>query len=264
MRSILVIALLCVATAQAQPDIARDGNTPDYARDEYKAPDYAREKRWAEEITPGLVVGDAVYLQQKSGHKFLALYAEANPARAAVIVVHGLGVHPDWALIGALRSGLADHNFATLSIQMPVRAADALGEEYPALFPDAAERIAVAIAFLKSKDHQKIALVAHSMGARMSNFFLARTPGNAIAAWIAIGISNGNFMDADKLRAPILDIYGERDFPQVRQNAEARAAVLRKLKGSAQVEVAGADHYFAGSEQSLTAQITRFLDRKFN
>src|SRR5580765_2874984 len=39
-------------------------------------PDYAREKRWADEITPGLVVGDAIYLQQKSGHKFLAIYTE--------------------------------------------------------------------------------------------------------------------------------------------------------------------------------------------
>ncbi len=225
-------------------------------------PDYAREKRWAEEITPTLVVGDAVYLAQKSGHKFLAIYTDVKPARAAVIVVHGLGVHPDWALIGALRSGLADHQYATLSVQMPVLAAGALGEEYPALFPDAAERLQAAVAFLKAKGHRKIALAAHSMGARMSNFFLTGTPDNGIDAWVAIGISSGDFTDAGKLRMPILDIYGERDFPQVRQKAPERETVLKTLKGSAQIEVAGADHYFAGSERELVTRVQQFLDNR--
>ena len=225
-------------------------------------PDYAREKRWAEEITPTLVVGDAVYLAQKSGHKFLTIYTDAKPARAAVIFVHGLGVHPDWALIGALRSGLADHQYATLSVQMPVLAAGALGEEYPALFPDAAERLQAAVAFLKAKGHRKIALAAHSMGARMSNFFLTGTPDNGIDAWVAIGISSGDFTDAGKLRMPILDIYGERDFQQVRQKAPERETVLKTLKGSAQIEVAGADHYFAGSERELVTRVQQFLDNR--
>jgi pimeloyl-ACP methyl ester carboxylesterase len=245
MRLIVLLAMLaCTALAHAQPD-------------------YAREQRWADEITPGLVVGDAIYLQQKSGHKFLALYTEVKNARAAVIVVHGLGVHPDWGLIGALRSGLADHGYATLSVQMPVLAAGALGEEYPALFPDAAERLAVAVAFIKSKGHRNIALASHSMGARMSNFYLAAAPDSGIDAWVAIGISNGEFTDAGKLRMPILDIFGERDLPLVRQRAAARAAILRTIKGSAQIDVAGTDHYFAGSEAELVKQVRQFLDRKF-
>jgi pimeloyl-ACP methyl ester carboxylesterase len=226
----------------------------------HAAPDYAREMRWADEIIPGLVVGDAVYLAQKSGHKFLALYTAVAPPRAAVIVVHGLGVHPDWALIGALRSRLADQGYATLSVQMPVLAATAKGEEYLPLFPDAAERLQAAIAFLKAKGHRKIALAAHSMGSRMSNFFLAGAPDSGIDAWVSIGISSGEFTEPGKLRVPVLDIYGERDFPQVLKQTEARAAVLKKLKGSAQIEVAGADHYFAGSEEELARQVKQFLD----
>ena len=226
------------------------------------APDYAREARWAAEITPTLVVGDAVYLAQKSGHKFLALYTEAKNAHAAVIVVHGLGVHPDWALIGALRNNLPDYGYTTLSVQMPVLGADALGEEYPALFPDAAERLAAAVAFLKSKGHARIALVSHSMGARMSNYFLVAQAESGVAAWIAVGISNGSFADAGKLRLPILDIYGERDFLPVLQKADARAAVLSKLKGSAQIEVQGADHYFTGSEKELVTRVRQFLDQR--
>ncbi len=225
------------------------------------APDYAREKRWADEITPTLVVGDAVYLAQPSGHKFLGLYTEAKKARAAVIVVHGLGIHPDWALIGTLRSALPDHGYTTLSIQMPVLAADANGEDYPALFGDAAERLAAAVAWLKTKGYTKIALASHSMGARMSNHFLVANPASGIAAWIAVGISSGEFTDAARLKLPVLDIYGERDFPQVLQQADARAAVLSKLKGSVQMEVAGSDHYFSGRETELARHVRLFLDR---
>ena len=265
MRFVFLLALLIgPALAQAQPDYARDGNNaPDYARDRNNAPDYAREKRWADEVTPGLVVGDAVYLTQKSGHKFLAVYTEVAQPRAAVITVHGLGLHPDWGLIGALRSGLADNGYATLSVQMPVLEAGALAEEYPPLFPDAADRLRAAVAFLHTRGHRKIALASHSLGSVMSNFFLANTPDPGITAWISIGIVPSAYTQPDKLRVPILDIYGERDFASVLQRATARAAVLKTLKGSAQIEVAGADHYFAGSERELVKQARQFLDQKF-
>ncbi len=46
-------------------------------------------------------------------------------AAGGVVVVHGLGVHPDWGLIGGLRTGLADAGYVTLSVQMPVLAATA-------------------------------------------------------------------------------------------------------------------------------------------
>ena len=36
--------------------------------------DYAREKKWADEITPGIVVGDPVYLEGRAGHKFLTIH----------------------------------------------------------------------------------------------------------------------------------------------------------------------------------------------
>ena len=222
--------------------------------------DYSREKRWAVEITPGLVVGDAVYLAQKSGHKFLAIYSAAPQPHAAVITVHGSGVHPDWALIGVLRSQLADHGYTTLSVQMPVLAADAKADAYLPLFPDAAERLHAAVAFLKTKGHRNIAIASHSLGARMSNLFLAGTPDHGVGAWISIGITTGEFIEPDKLRMPVLDIYGERDFPQVLKLAEARAEVLKTLKGSAQIEVAGADHFFAGHESELVRQVKQFLD----
>ncbi len=221
-------------------------------------PDYAREKRWADEITPAILVGDAVYLTLKSGHKYLAIHAPNNQPRAGVIVVHGMGVHPDWNLINALRSQLAEQGYTTLSVQMPVLAADAKGEQYPALFPEAAERLQAAVVYLREKGHGKIAIVSHSMGARMANHFLVN--GGAIDAWVAVGISTGVYARAETFKAPVLDIYGEKDFPVVLQQAAVRADAIKRVRGSGQISVAGADHYFNGAEAELVRHVKRFLD----
>lgn len=102
------------------------------------AADYTREKKWADEVVPGVVVGDPVYLEQANGHKFLTLYTPVKDARAALVIVHGLGIHPDWGLIGVLRSQLPDHGYTTLSVQMPVLDNAAKAAAYTATFPEAA------------------------------------------------------------------------------------------------------------------------------
>jgi pimeloyl-ACP methyl ester carboxylesterase len=224
--------------------------------------DYAREQRWAQEITPAILVGEPVYLSLASGHKFLAIYENPAKPKAAVIVVHGAGVHPDWGLINILRSKLPESGYATLSVQMPVLAADAKAEQYPPTFPEASERLRVAVEFLRTKGHKRIAIAAHSLGASMSNHFLVNDPKPGIAAWASLGIvGNGEFEQPQRLAIPILDLYGERDYPQVLAAADARAAVLRRIKGSAQIQIEGADHFFNGKETEMVRWVKEFLDR---
>src|SRR5215510_2779506 len=134
--------------------------------------DYLREKRLADEIAPGIVVGDSVWLELKLGRKFLAIYTPNPKAASGVVLAHGLGLHPDWGLIGVLRSQLSEQGYATLSIQMPVLAAGVKADRYAPLFPEAAERLAVAVAWLRGQGLKKVAVVSHSMGARMTNHFL--------------------------------------------------------------------------------------------
>jgi hypothetical protein len=43
--------------------------------------DYARERRWADEIAPAVVVGDPVELELKSRRKFLAIYTPGSESR---------------------------------------------------------------------------------------------------------------------------------------------------------------------------------------
>src|SRR5437867_1823046 len=139
--------------------------------------DYAREKKWAGEITPGIVVGDPVFLEGRAGHKFLTIYTVAPHAKAGLVIVHGIGVHPDWGLIGGLRSALADHGYTTLSVQMPVLAQEAKPEEYRSTFGEAGERLKIAVGFLRAKGDNKVAILSHSMGSRMTHHYLTRTPG---------------------------------------------------------------------------------------
>ena len=222
--------------------------------------DYAREKRWSDEIVPAILVGEPVTLELGSGRRFLGIYAAARKDVPGVVVVHGAGLHPDWGLNGILRSRLADEGYATLGVQMPVLGADARGEQYTPLLPEAAERLAVAVDFLRRRGHAKVAIVAHSVGARMTQHFLDNMAGRPVDAWVAIGITT--MYSTRSAGPPTLDLYGGDDFPAVRDNAVERAERLRRVRGSAQIEVPGADHFFTGHESTLVRHVKLFLDQK--
>lgn len=220
--------------------------------------DYAREKRWADEITPAILVGDPVYLALPSGQRFLAIYTPSPKARAGVIVVHGIGVHPDWGLINTLRSELPERGYSTLSVQMPVLAADARPDAYAPLFPEAGERLRAAVEFLRARGERSIAIVSHSLGSRMVDGFLAGKPGG-VDAWVSIGLT-GSYSRPAALTMPVLDVYGERDLPGVLNAAEARAAAL---PGARRTKVAGADHFYDGRGAELLEVVRGFLDGQF-
>lgn len=223
------------------------------------AQDYAREKRWEAEVKGNLVVGDAVKLKLASGHAFLALYTPVQNAKTGVVLVHGIGVHPDHGVIGILRSALADLGYATLSIQMPVQASDAGAEAYtPAVFAEAVERIAAAGGWMRARGPADLVLLSHSLGSRMSLAYWNRTQDPAYAAWVCLGIPS-DFAGAAGLRTPILDVVGEFDLPAVRAAAERRARALEPIPGSRQVVIAGADHFFNGRETQLAAAIDAFI-----
>lgn len=225
-------------------------------------PDYAREKRWANEVVPYLVVGDALYLAQKNGHRFLGLYTEAADARMGLVVVHGAGVHPDHGLIGTLRRRLPEHGYATLSVQMPVLGVEARGEAYAALFPEAVERLQLAVDSLRSRGFRRIGIVSHSLGTRMSHAYLIGNPAT-VAAWAALGAGTGPgpTLTYDGIRVPVLDLYGAHELPAVLAGAAARRSSLPAGGDSRQVVIAGTDHFFAGREEDMVAAVRAFLDR---
>jgi alpha/beta superfamily hydrolase len=221
---------------------------------------YAREDRWASEIVPAVVVGEPVYLATPERPRVLALYTEVARAKVGIVLFHGAGAHPDWGVIGALRARLADAGFATLAIQMPVLDADAPGAAYAELFPEAGDRIAAGIAFLRGRGIAAVAIVAHSMGAAMANAYLAQSGVAKIDAWVPIGMQ----VDfAAPPREPVLDVMAEHDLVEVFKAAPSRSMKLPHDACSRQITFAGADHYFGGSEAALAVALAPFLARAF-
>ena len=97
-------------------------------------PDYARETRLANQIVDMILDGDPVWLEADA-HEFLSIYTEADEPRAAVLILHGRGFHPDWAdAVNPLRVGLVEHGYSTLSLQMPVLDKEAKYYDYVPIF----------------------------------------------------------------------------------------------------------------------------------
>jgi len=223
------------------------------------AQDYAREQRWADQVVPDLVVGDAVRLRLPEGREFLGIHTEARNARVAVLLVHGTGVHPDHGVIGILRTALADLGHTTLSIQMPVQASDAkVDDYYPKLFPEAARRIGAGAQWLKGKGATRVVLLSHSMGSWMSNVYYEETASPPFAAWICMGLTGG-FGDMSNVKVPVLDVYGENDLPNVLRAESRRRIKLEAIDGSRQARIPGADHHYLGREKELAAAIHGFV-----
>jgi len=227
------------------------------------AQDYDKEKRWADDILPTLMVGDAIWLQQKNGHKFLGLFIDKKESsKGAVIVAHGRGWSPDFELYGTLRTRLAEQGYSTLSIQLPVLPSTAIPGLYVPLYPDARERFQLAVDFLRARGYRKIGIVSHSLGATMANQYLIRTEDDSVRAWVFIGILQG-LEELYRIRIPALDVYGADDWTGVTAGAPERAKQLRERPGSGQIMVPGAKHFFEGREDELVKIIDGFLEKSF-
>jgi pimeloyl-ACP methyl ester carboxylesterase len=231
------------------------------------ASDIEKEKRWAEQISDSLLDGDAVTLNDGKTD-FLAIDTRADePKETGVIIIHGLGIHPDWeTIVQPLRVELATKGWNTLSLQMPILGNDATGKDYEPLMKEVPARIDAGIRQMTKDGSKKIVIVAHSMGARMANYYLARkkvyqeaqteTP---IVAYVGIGMNAGNTADLEKIKIPMLDLFGEKDLPGVLASAPSRAKAAKHNKKYTQNMVAGANHFFEDQDGDLVKAVSDAL-----
>ncbi len=180
--------------------------------------DVAKERRWAEQVIDGLLDGDEIWLDDGDGHKFLGILTEGDGEDGhAVILVHGIGVHPNWPdVIYPLREGLLEHGTTSLSIQMPILANDDDNVAYAPLFEEVPARIEAAIDYLVEAGFDDISLVAHSMRASTVAYYLARDPDPRVGSAALIGMGPGyefasNIEALKKIELPMLDLYGSED-----------------------------------------------------
>jgi Protein of unknown function (DUF3530) len=222
------------------------------------AQDYEREKRWAVEVVPNLVVGEAVQIRLSAQREFLGIFTKADFTKKAILLVHGSGVHPDHGVIGILRTSLADLGYSTLSIQMPVLNAESDADGYPAVFPEAAARIQAGADWLAVKGYTRPVLLSHSMGSRMADAYHRGGSSAPFSAWISLGITS-DFGGMGNVKVPVFDVYGENDFPAVLRANHDRLRAIDGIAGSRQAMIPKADHYYTGREQALVAGIAGFF-----
>ena len=227
--------------------------------------DYAREDRWAQEVVPSIVVGDAVWLATPARAKVLAILTEpAGAPKGGVILIHGLGVHPDFGMIGGVRTALAEVGYTTLSVQMPVLAAGATRDDYAVALPAAAERIAAAIAYLRAKGIAKIAIVSHSVGATMVEC-LPRAAATCarIDAWVPIGMLVDFAIGADASRSQDI-VRRERIRGSRRARRRCGRSGCRATRARASSRSPAPITTSKRRQKELAAAIAAFLDRVFS
>ena len=238
-----------------------------------QAADYAKEKRWADEIIDSILVGDAEWLTANN-KKFLGIYTENTTAKAlgGVIVVHGTGVHPNWTdIVHPLRTQLPDFGWHTLSIQMPVLANGTKYADYAPLYDKLSARFDAAVNFFKKKGVENIVIIAHSQGSAMSAYYMANKPEHEIRGFVAVGM-RGKFGGDDrlnvlkslaKIKIPTFDLYGSQDLESVLKATKNKMRTARKggNKYYSQLEVAGANHFFVEKEDMLVKRVRSWLNR---
>ncbi len=235
--------------------------------------DVAKESRWAEQVIDGLLDGDEQWLIDDIGHEFLSILTEGvKGSGRAVVLVHGIGVHPNWPdVIYPLRADLLEQGITTLSLQMPILANDADEREYGLLFPEVPGRFEAALDYLDDEGYKNITIVAHSMGASMATYYLSQSDTSSVDSLVIIGMgAGGAYIDLlealAKVRVPVLDLYGSEDLESVLNSVEQRALSGKKQpdRQYLQVRVDGANHFFQGHEEDLVRQVTEWLDAHRN
>lgn len=196
-------------------------------------------------------------------------YLDGKASKVGVILAHGQGLEPDGNVVGPLRRAIhAELGFHTLSLSMPtLPGAKTLDrfEEYEATFPDAYARIQAAIDFLRNeKGVERIYLMGHSMGGRMTTAFLANNTAAGVVGFIGVGLLAGGKeplntnLNLRRIKIPVIDVYAEND-------RDAKAAEFRRSFVSdefLQVPVPGARHDYRGYEKVVADAVIGWLKKQ--
>ena len=233
--------------------------------------DRDREDRLVEEIEANLFDGELISLMPGAdAFTAVQMASQTDTTRGGVILLHGRGFHADWPEnIGPLRVGLSEAGWHTLSLQLPVLEKSAKYFDYLPVLPEVLPRIDAALAHLKAENISPIVLLAHSCGAHMAMLWMEQYADQDIDAFIGIGMGATDYQQPMRhpfpfasLKVPVLDLYGELDYPAVHRLAPERLQLINHGGNplSKQVVATGADHYFSDNSELLTKEVSDWLD----
>ena len=232
------------------------------------ASDQKREAEFADGINKTLTMGKSVWLKSEE-KKFLSLYTQTEKvaSKGTVIILHDMGGYPNQQqLIYGLRVFLPEHNWATLALQMPLREAGVEREDYYALFPEAVARIQAGISYAKSNGAENIVVVGYGLGGLMGVFALSQQALD-INALVTISLpvpttenkSAKTLEFINKIKIPMLDIYGALDVADVTESARDRRLAAKENAGYRQIKIDDEGHAYLHDEGLLVKRIYSWL-----
>lgn len=262
--------------------------------------DTEKEQYWEKEIRNQIKSGEIESLDANN-HKFMSIFTPDNSGipLGAIILLHDHGGHLDWpGLINPLRTRLPDFGWSTLSLQMPTPKEETPTVEYEPIYKEASARIQAGVVFLQAKGIRNIVLVGHGLGANMGAHYLSSSlKESGIKAYIGISMEQFEskpeqsiMLMLEKIRIPILDIFGMNDHPEVTLSAPDRIRSAKRGASSAsknketgklaqsiranrpgtnsagfvsfrQIKIDGADRLFTHQEDTLIKRIRGWLKR---
>lgn len=235
-----------------------------------QASDEKREVDFADSIKKTLAMGKMVWLEAE-GKKFLGLYTETEKttSKGVVIILHDMGGHPDQQqLIYGLRTFLPEHNWTTLSLQMPLREIGVKKEEYYALFPEALARIKAGIKYAKDNGAENVVVAAYGLGGLMGVYALNEQLADIKAlVTISLPVPETEIKTAQtlefikKIKIPMLDIYGALDVPDVTESARDRRLAAKENNGYRQIKIDDEGHSYVHDEGLIVKRIYSWLGR---
>lgn len=234
------------------------------------ASDEKREAEFATDIQKTLNVGHTVWLDS-AGKKFLGLFTDTakNPRNGVIILLHDTGGHPNQqAIIKTLRTFFPEHQWATLSLQMPIREASAPVQDYFSLIPEAKERIKAGIQFAKTQKSEKIVVIGYGLGGLMAISALSEKKDDVNALiTISLPVPQTSEKDAQTLELiskatlPMLDIYGAADMPNVVNSARERQVAGKVNADYRQMKLDDEGHFYFHDEGLLVKRIYSWIER---
>jgi pimeloyl-ACP methyl ester carboxylesterase len=151
---------------------------------------------------------------------------------------------------------------------MPVLDKEARYYDYLEIMDEALPRIEAGIDYLKQQGIENIILIAHSCSVHMTMAWVAAGSMRDIDAFVGIGMGAVDYqqpmkrpLPLEKFSVPVLDVYGEDEYPAVIRGAAERLAAIQEAGNpkSKQVVVPGANHYFTDQGDALLEVVGPWL-----
>ena len=185
----------------------------------------------------------------------------------SVVLLHGRGTNANsLRVVRPLRTGLSEHGWDTLSVQLPQVHAGAPGDVWLDNADTIGARLQAALDWLTERNQVNQVIVALGDSATVALRFVAGRDPTSVRALVLISIPGEFTADADRqaltdLGRPLLDVFAERDTVAVTGGAPPRLRAAREAgaTGYTQRQIAGATLDFPGQEAQLLAVVRGWL-----